>query len=106
MEYALPWVPAGQIKVCDSGVITPACNTLPEGTVPDSFVTEIFNPVLLPEISLQSATEGMPTPGATIQALPVDAAHAASNEPGVNCAKCDTPADIYKLTKVQAFNAK
>lgn len=106
IEYALPWVPADQVKICDNGLITPACNTLPAGTVPDSFVTEIFNPVLLPEISLQSALEGTATPGATIQALPADAARPASNEPGVNCAKCDTPADIYQLTKVKAFDAK
>lgn len=106
IEYALPWVPADKVKVCDGGVVTPACNTLPAGTVPDSFVTEIFNPVLLPEISLQSATDGKATPGATIQPLPQDAAQAAGNEPGVNCAKCEPTPDLYKLTKIQALGAQ
>jgi ribose transport system substrate-binding protein len=24
------------------------------------------------------------------------------NEPGINCLKCEPPADLYKLTKVEA----
>lgn len=106
IEYALPWVPADKVAVCKGDVVTADCNTLAAGKVPDSFVTEVFDQVLLPEISLQSATEGTPTPGATIQPLPADAARAAANEPGINCAKCDAPANLYQLTKIAPFDAK
>lgn len=106
IEYALPWVPADKVVVCKGDVVTADCNTLAAGKVPDSFVTEVFDQVLLPEISLQSATEGTPTPGATIQPLPTDAARPAANEPGINCAKCDAPASLYQLTKIAPFDAK
>jgi ribose transport system substrate-binding protein len=106
IEYALPWVPADKVKVCEGDKVTSECNVLAEGKVPDSFVTEVFDPVLLPEISLQSATDGTPTPGATIQPLPEDAARAAANEPGINCAKCDAPPGLYHLTKTKAFDAQ
>jgi ribose transport system substrate-binding protein len=68
--------------------------------VPSSFVTEVFNPELLPELSLLSALEGKPTPGATIQPLPAEIVKA-PNEPGINCQNCEPPADLYKLTKIQ-----
>jgi ribose transport system substrate-binding protein len=69
--------------------------------VPSSFVTEVFNPKFLPELSLQSALEGKPTPGATIQPLPKDVKQA-PDAPGINCSNCKAPADQYKLTKVKA----
>ena len=46
------------------------CNVFPTSKVPTSFVTEVFNPMFLPELSFTSALEGKPTPGATIQPLP------------------------------------
>jgi ribose transport system substrate-binding protein len=100
IEYPLPWVPADQVKLCKGQTFEDGCNTFPDGVVPSSFVTEVFNPTLLPELSIQSALEGKPTPGATIQPLPADVPKAA-NEPGINCQKCEPPADLYKLTKVQ-----
>ncbi|MCR8935271.1 MULTISPECIES: sugar ABC transporter substrate-binding protein [unclassified Pseudomonas] len=106
IEYALPWVPADKVVICKGDKVTSDCNTLAEGKVPDSFVAEVFDQVLLPEISLQSATDGIPTPGASIQALPEDAVRAAANEPGINCAKCDAPANLYQLTKIESFDAK
>jgi ribose transport system substrate-binding protein len=42
----------------------------------------------------------------TIQPLPEDAARAAANEPGINCAKCDAPPGLYHLTKTKAFDAQ
>ena len=105
IEYALPWVPADKVAVCTGDRVTSECNALAEGKVPDSFVTEVFDQALLPEISLQSATDGTPTPGATIAPLPADAARAAANEPGINCGKCEAPANLYRLTKVTAFDA-
>ncbi|MGE0006809.1 MAG: sugar ABC transporter substrate-binding protein [Parvibaculaceae bacterium] len=100
IEYPLPWVPADAIKLCKGQTFEDGCNTFPEGVVPTSFVTEVFSPTLLPELTLQSALEGKATPGATIQPLPADVPQAA-NEPGINCQKCEAPPDLYKLTKVE-----
>lgn len=104
VEYVLPWVPADKVAICSGDKVTPDCNAFAAGRVPDSFVTEVFDQKLLPEISLQSATDGAATPGATIQPLPADAVRPAANEPGINCSKCDAPANPYQLTKVQAFD--
>jgi ABC-type sugar transport system ATPase subunit len=65
------------------------------------FVTEVFNPEFLPELSLNSALEGMPTPGATIQALPKDVIEQAPNEPGINCRRCEAPKNLYEITTVK-----
>lgn len=102
IEYPLPWVPAEQVKVCAGDKPDNGCNAFPQGKVPDSFVTEVFNSRLLPELSLQSALNGTPTPGQTIQPLPADAVVAAPDEPGINCQKCTQSANAYKLTKVSA----
>lgn len=102
VEYPLPWVPADQVKLCTGDRLENGCNAFPSGKVPDSFVTEVFNPRLLPELSLRSAMNGEATPGATIQPLPANAVVAAPGEPGINCQKCTQSADAYKLTKVSA----
>jgi ribose transport system substrate-binding protein len=101
IQYPLPWVPADAVKVCEGDTFENGCNVFPEGKVPSSFVTEVFNPELLPELSLVSALEGEPTPGATIQPLAADVVVAAPNEPGINCQRCEPPADLYKLTKIE-----
>lgn len=100
IEYPLPWVPAASVKLCEGETFENGCNAFPDGKVPSSFVTEVFNPELLPELSLLSALEGKPTPGATIQPLPAEIVKA-PNEPGINCQNCEPPADLYKLTKIQ-----
>ena len=106
IEYPLPWVPAEDVKICQNGKFENGCNAFPADMVPDSFNDEIFNPVLTPELSLNSAYHGTPTPGATIQPLPADGMlpadgiKEAPNVPGVNCQKCEAPADLFKLTKV------
>jgi ribose transport system substrate-binding protein len=101
IEYPLPWVPADKVVQCTSDRFENNCNAFPKDKVPDSFVTEVFEPTLLPELSLETALNGEPTPGATIQPLPAEV-KAATNEPGINCQQCEPPADLYKLTKVQA----
>ena len=100
IQYPLPWVTASQIKVCQGDTFVDGCNVFPAGKVPDSFNDEIFNATLTPEVSLGSALNGTPTPGATIQALPA-AVTPAPNLPGINCENCTAPADIYKLTVEQ-----
>jgi ribose transport system substrate-binding protein len=101
IEYPLPWVPADKVKICQGDKFENGCNAFPASKVPDSFNTEVFDPVLTPELSLASALDGTPTPGATIQPLPADVVKEAPDVPGVNCSKCEAPADLFKLTKVQ-----
>jgi ribose transport system substrate-binding protein len=100
IQYPLPWVPADQVKLCPGDKFENGCNTFPEGKVPDSFVTEVFEATLLPELSLETALKGEPTPGATIQPLPANV-EAAPDEPGINCQKCEPPANLYHLTKIE-----
>ncbi|MDQ7981079.1 sugar ABC transporter substrate-binding protein [Paraburkholderia sp. SARCC-3016] len=102
IEYPLPWVPADKVKVCTRDSFVNGCNAFPSTKVPDSFNTEVFDPVLTPELSLNSALHGTPTPGATIQPLPANVVREAPNVPGVNCQHCQAPADLFKLTKVSA----
>ncbi|KGT92226.1 sugar ABC transporter substrate-binding protein [Erwinia typographi] len=99
IEYPLPWVTADQMKLCKDGKITDGCNVFPGNMVPEGFSAEIYHPVYLPEISLDSALKGIPTPGTTIQPLPEQIVKAA-DEPGINCDRCQAAPDQYKLTKV------
>jgi ribose transport system substrate-binding protein len=101
IEYPLPWVPAAEVKVCAGDRYEDGCNVFPPDRVPSSFVSEVLNPVLLPEVNVESALNGTPVAGATIQPLPAEVAKA-NNEPGINCDGCEAPADLYKLTKVEA----
>ncbi|MBB3771638.1 ribose transport system substrate-binding protein [Angulomicrobium tetraedrale] len=101
IEYPLPWVPADKVKVCSGDTFENGCNVFPKDRVPSSFVTEVLNPVLLPEVNIDSALNGTPVKGATIQPLPAEIVKAA-NEPGINCARCEAAKDQYKLTKVQS----
>ena len=100
IQYPLPWVPADQVKLCQGDRFENGCNTFPEGKVPDSFVTEVFEPQLLPESSLVMALDGKPTPGMTIQPLPANVTPA-PDEPGINCQHCEPPKNLYHLTKVE-----
>ncbi|GAA3880419.1 sugar ABC transporter substrate-binding protein [Gibbsiella dentisursi] len=100
IEYPLPWVTADQIKLCQGRTIANGCNVFEKNLVPEGFSTEIYHPQYLPEISLDSALKGIPTPGATIQPLPAEIVKAA-DEPGINCERCQAAPDQYKLTKVQ-----
>lgn len=99
IEYPLPWVPADKVKVCPGDTFENGCNAFPKDRVPSSFVTEVLNPVLLPELNIDSALNGTPVKGARIQPLPADIIKA-SNEPGINCARCEAAKDQYKLTKI------
>jgi ribose transport system substrate-binding protein len=100
IEYPLPWVPADEVKICAGETYEDGCNVFPESKVPTSFVSEVLNPVLLPEVNVESALNGTPVEGATIQPLPAEIVEA-GNEPGINCNRCEAPADLYKLTKVE-----
>ena len=100
IEYPLPWVPADEVRVCEGDTYEDGCNVFPADRVPSSFVSEVLNPVLLPEINIESALDGTPVAGATIQPLPEEVVEGA-NEPGINCSRCEAPEDLYRLTKVE-----
>lgn len=100
IEYPLPWVPAKDVKVCEGDKYENGCNVFPPSKVPSSFVSEVLNSTLLPEVNVESALNGTPVAGATIQPLPADVPKA-SNQPGINCVDCEASPDIYKLTKVE-----
>ena len=101
IEYPLPWVPAADVKVCEGDSYENGCNVFPASRVPSSFVSEVLNPELLPEVNVESALDGTPVEGATIQPLPAEVPEAA-NLPGINCDDCEAPATLYELTKVEA----
>ncbi|MGH9773172.1 MAG: sugar ABC transporter substrate-binding protein, partial [Candidatus Acidiferrales bacterium] len=92
--YPLPWVPGNEVKICKGDRFVNGCNAFPASKVPDSFVTEVFNPVLVPETSLESALTGKPTPGETIQPLPSKVTPAPAT-PGINCTDCKAAPDLY-----------
>jgi ribose transport system substrate-binding protein len=100
IEYPLPWVPAEEVKVCAGDRFENGCNTFPSDKVQDSFFDEVFSPKLLPELSVVSALEGRPTPGATIQKLLIELEQQ-GNEPDINCSRCNPSPDLYRLTKVK-----
>ncbi|MBB4122580.1 sugar ABC transporter substrate-binding protein [Martelella radicis] len=100
IEYPLPWVPADAVQVCEGDVYEDGCNVFPADRVPSSFVSEVLNPVLLPEVNVESALDGTPVAGATIQPLPSEVVEAA-NEPGINCSRCEAPETLYELTKIE-----
>ena len=97
IEYPLPWVPYDQVTVCEGSMFENGCNAFPEDKVQTSFVTEVFNKDLVPEISLESALEGKPTPGMTIQPIPKEMIKQAPDIPGINCTNCNPPEDLYPL---------
>ncbi|MGV0819426.1 sugar ABC transporter substrate-binding protein [Martelella sp. AMO21009] len=100
IEYPLPWVPAASVQVCEGDVYENGCNVFPADRVPSSFVSEVLNPVLLPEVNVESALNGTPVAGATIQPLPAEVVEAA-NEPGINCSRCEASETLYELTKIE-----
>ena len=101
VEYPLPWVPADKVKICTGDRFANGCNAFPKSKVQDSFFDEVFNPAILPELSLTSALDGKPTPGARIQKLTIPIV-AAPREPGITCDRCAPPPNLYHLTKVKA----
>lgn len=100
IEYPLPWVPADAVKVCEGDTYSDGCNVFPEDRVPTSFVSEVLDAELLPEVNVESALNGTPVEGASIQPLPDEVTEAA-NQPGLNCLRCEAPDDLYTLTKVE-----
>jgi ribose transport system substrate-binding protein len=106
VAYPLPWVTADEVKICTGDRFENGCNAFPRDKVPDSFfVTVLGPPELLPELSLTAALEGKPTPGARIQKITATL-QPQPDTPGVNCEKCTAPPDLYRVTKVKAFDAR
>ena len=100
IEYPLPWVPDDAVKVCTGDRFENGCNVFPREKAPPTLFDNVFSPTFLPEITLVSALEGKPTPGATIQKLPAEVIQA-DDTPGLNCRPCNPPAEPYRLTVVK-----
>lgn len=101
IEFPQPWVTAETVKVCPGERFGEnGCNVFPADKAPPTLFDNVFHPVLLPEITLVSALEGKPTPGATIQKLPAEMTRA-DDTPGLNCQPCNPPANLYRLTLVE-----
>lgn len=94
IEYPLPWVDAQHVKLCKGDSFADGCNTFPDGKVSPLFLDTALDAKYVPELTLSSIQEGTPTPGATIQPLP--APKYADSLPGLNCEKCEAPADMYE----------
>lgn len=101
IQMPLPWVPWDKVKICKTDRFINGCNAFPSTVVPDSFVTEVFDPVLVPEISLKGALDGTPTPGMTIHPIPPSAITYEPPTPGINCENCKAPADLYRVYDVK-----
>jgi ribose transport system substrate-binding protein len=100
IEYPLPWVPADAVRVCTGDRFENGCNVFPRDKAPPTLFDNVFSPMLLPEVTLISAMEGKPTPGATIQKLPSEVTQA-DDTPGLNCQPCNPPAEPYRLSVVK-----
>jgi ribose transport system substrate-binding protein len=101
IAYPLPWVMADDVKVCKGDRFEDGCNAFPREKVPDTFFVSImWPPDYLPELSLTAVLEGKPTPGATIRKITAEL-QPQPDTPGVNCEKCTAPPDLYKVTKVK-----
>jgi ribose transport system substrate-binding protein len=101
IEFPQPWVTAETVKVCPGDVFGEnGCNVFPASKAPPTLFDNVFHPVLLPEITLVSALDGKPTPGAKIEKLPAELTRA-DDTPGLNCQPCEAPPNLYRLTLVQ-----
>jgi ribose transport system substrate-binding protein len=101
IEFPQPWVPADAVKVCTGDRFGEnGCNVFPKDKAPPTLFDNVFNQTLLPELTLVSALEGKPTPGATIQKLPAEMTRA-DDTPGLNCQTCKPPAEPYRLTLIK-----
>jgi ribose transport system substrate-binding protein len=102
VEYPLPWVPYQDVKLCSGDRFVGGCNAFPPGKVPPLFIDTALNGTLVPELSLQSAQEGTPIPGAHIEALPP--VHYAENLPGINCSNCSAPPNAMEPNLVKPIS--
>lgn len=84
IESPLPFVTADQVKINTEPNWNQGGHCFTSDLVPNSFVTEVFDPVLTPEVDLYSALNGTPVSGATIQKIPNELIKEAPEVPGIN----------------------
>jgi len=84
IEYPLPYVTAANVKTNTATNWDSGGNCFPSSLVPDSFVTEVYNPELVPELDLNSALKGTPVKGKTVQPIPTNLIKEAPKVPGIN----------------------
>ena len=97
IQFPLPWVPWNEVKTGDPLKPAAGGNVWPLNKVPAVFAAGIYYPDLVPEINYDSAINGKPVPGATIQ--PIDPAKIvkAPDVPGINSDTKTQPADLFKV---------
>lgn len=101
IESPLPYVTADEVKINTVANWESGGNCFSSNLVPDSFVTEVYDPDLTPEVDLNSALNGTPVAGATIQKIPDNLIKEAPKVPGINVAG-DIPAigdPIYAINE-------
>lgn len=89
IESPLPFVTAANVKINTEPNWNSGGNCFTSDLVPDSFVTEVYDPNLVPELDLYSALNGTPVAGQTIQPIPRELIKEAPEVPGIN-----VPGDI------------
>jgi ribose transport system substrate-binding protein len=97
IQFPLPWVPWNEVKVGDPLKPAAGGNAWPLNKVPAVFAAGIYYPDLVPEVNYDSAINGKPVPGATIQ--PIDPAKIvkAPDVPGINSDTTTQPPDLFKI---------
>lgn len=84
IESPLPFVTADAVKINTQPNWDQGGNCFTSDLVPDSFVSEVYDPLLTPEVDLYSALNGTPVKGAKIQKIPNELIKEAPEVPGIN----------------------
>lgn len=97
IQFPLPWVPWNEVKVGDPLKPAAGGNAWPLNKVPAVFAAGVYYPDLVPEINYDSAINGKPVPGATIQSIDPAKIVKAPDVPEINSDTTTQPADLFKL---------
>jgi len=97
VQFPLPWVPWDKVKIGDSLKPAKGGNAWPLDKVPAVFAAGIYYPDLVPEINYDSAINGNPVPGATIQKIDPSKIIKAPDVPKINSETKSQPPDLFKV---------
>jgi ribose transport system substrate-binding protein len=97
IQFPLPWVPWNEVKVGDPLKPAAGGNAWPLNKVPAVFAAGVYYPDLVPEINYDSAINGKPVPGATIQSIDPAKIVKAPDVPEINSDTTTQPADLFKI---------
>lgn len=97
IEFPLPWATWDKLRVGDPLNPAKGGNTWPLKEVPPVFAADIYYPELVPEINYDSAINGKPVPGATIQKIDPSQIVEAPAVPEINSNTTKHPAGLYDV---------